>query len=892
MAAGGVHSLFVKSDLSMWMMGATSYDTRICLKTPTPITSNVVSVAAGRWGHSVFIKEDGSLWSMGENDHGQLGDGTTVDRSEPVKVADAVVAANAGVRHSMFICKDGSLWGMGDNYYRLLGDGNTNRTSPVWVGMAASMARGWSEGCAVIGWVPIALPESSVLLGEPITLAPTFISSEDLFAFQWAQNGTNLPDATNFSYTIGSATRADEGDYELILTSRFGRTVAKGYLAVRTIRISDQPQGAVLAEGSPYNLRVTSEGFGPLAYQWFKDGGALPNQTNNAISFSSFRLLDSGSYYVVITNRYEMTISIPINLCVSNAPLRRWGATTPIVITNNVAAAASGYAHTLFVKADSTLWSFGINDYGQLGDATRKARLSPLQVGSNVVVVAAGVKQSLFIKADGTLWGMGDDSTGSLGTGFSGNYLLPTLIAGDMAAASASQSFSLVLKCDGTLWGMGVRSGILTNATGTSVLISSNVTAMSAGSGHSVVLKADGTLWGMGSNLEGQLGIGSFSPSSPLVLIANGVLAVKAGSKHTLFLRADGSLWGMGANSAGQLGIGTNANQNLPVLITNGVVAFSAGTSHSLYATGDGRLFGMGTGCNLGTGTAPDSTRPFSISDGGFRVATLPEGPLASPAIAIGGGPYVTLTNKLINPGESATFSPSTPGETGPLSFQWLRNGTNILNATNCVYSISQAGYADAGDYTVFVESQFGYTRASATLVVNSAPVAIPLVMGAFSGEPQTLNVVNRRLPALDVDGDPVTIVSTTQGLNGGSVTNSESHVTYTSSAGFVGVDHFDYALGDSRGFFSTNTISVSVVSRTPEHNQLRIRLPANGKGIEWSYLGIPNSDYVVECTPNLLAPINWDPLATNFGDSSGIWNFTNQGSIGSPQFLRTRLLP
>ncbi len=94
--------------------------------------SGVIAVAAGSL-HSLFIKSDGSLWAMGDNGYGQLGDGTITDRHNPVQIeASGVITVAAGRLYSLFIKSDGSLWAMGNNGYGQLGDGTiTDRHSPV-----------------------------------------------------------------------------------------------------------------------------------------------------------------------------------------------------------------------------------------------------------------------------------------------------------------------------------------------------------------------------------------------------------------------------------------------------------------------------------------------------------------------------------------------------------------------------------------------------------------------------------------------------------------------------------------------------------------------------------------------------------------------------------------
>jgi len=146
-AAGSYHSLFLKTDGTLWAMGYNDSGqlgngTTSCnnpfsatCATPTPINvaNNVVAVAAGG-SDSLFVTIDGTLWAMGDNSSGQLGNGTTTNNFTPVSVTSNVVAVAAGASHSVFVTTDGTLWTMGNNQYGQLGNGTTNSSStPVSV---------------------------------------------------------------------------------------------------------------------------------------------------------------------------------------------------------------------------------------------------------------------------------------------------------------------------------------------------------------------------------------------------------------------------------------------------------------------------------------------------------------------------------------------------------------------------------------------------------------------------------------------------------------------------------------------------------------------------------------------------------------------------------------
>jgi alpha-tubulin suppressor-like RCC1 family protein len=242
----------------------------------------------------------------------------------------------------------------------------------------------------------------------------------------------------------------------------------------------------------------------------------------------------------------------------------------------NIAQGCEAY-HSLFLKADGSLWAMGFNQYGQLGDGTFNNTNKPEEiVGSNVTAVAAGFGHSLFLKADGSLWAMGFNQYGQLGDGTTDSGTYETnqpeqILASGVTAIATGEYHSLFLKSDGSLWAMGYNDdgqlgdGTFNDTNQPEQIVATGVTAIGAGAYHSLFLKSDGSLWVMGFDYYGQLGDYAIYDKvyRPEEIVASGVTAVAAGGQHSLILKSDGSLWAMGDNLEGQLGDGFSPYNSL-----------------------------------------------------------------------------------------------------------------------------------------------------------------------------------------------------------------------------------------------------------------------------------------------------------------------------------------
>jgi hypothetical protein len=128
---------------------------------------------------------------------------------------------------------------------------------------------------------------------------------------------------------------------------------------------------------------------------------------------------------------------------------------TPYKLMENVASVSAGYIHTFAIKKDASLWAWGTNWYGQLGDGTTTDRSTPKKIMDGVSHISAGTMHTLALKTDGTLWAWGTNQYGQLGNKSTVNSFSPIKVMESVIDFSAGEEHSLAIKSDGTLWAWG-----------------------------------------------------------------------------------------------------------------------------------------------------------------------------------------------------------------------------------------------------------------------------------------------------------------------------------------------------------------------------------------------------------------------------------------------------
>lgn len=269
---------------------------------------------------------------------------------------------------------------------------------------------------------------------------------------------------------------------------------------------------------------------------------------------------------------------------------------------NNLAVAV-GQHHSLVVKADGSVWAWGDNYQGQIGDGTKNHAYHPVKVIglTNIKAVAAGTDQSFAIGVDGTVWAWGYNGGGKLGDGTQITRTLPVKIT---------------------------------------ALPENSVKSISTGWGHTLAVMEDGTVWSWGNGQNGVLGDGTMeSKKYPVQLLGlHDIKEVSAGFFSSLALQSNGDVWGWGKDLPGHVADGKYSNVPIKLESLSNITSLSTGLGRShagvdkegrIWAWGEG-FFGMGKASEIreipeltGVSTENPLTSIKAVSFGGSHAVAL-----------------------------------------------------------------------------------------------------------------------------------------------------------------------------------------------------------------------------------------------------------------------------
>ncbi len=494
--------------------------------TPVEVTgiSGVIEVTAGA-SFDCALTGEGKVWCWGDNEHGQLGDGTATDRHSPVEVTGLPLAVEieAGGDHACAIAEAPGTWCWGDNEHGQLGDGTTTeRHSPVEVpGLsgAGGIAAGTAHTCARL--------EARVEC--------------------WGDNEHGQ---------LGDGTTTERHS-PVIAISGFGGTITAG------------------SEHTCANIGIRTS-----VWCWGdNEHGQLGDGTT--------------------TDRHS-----PVE----------------VIELPGSGALVAGGSYTCTVSYFA--WCWGDNEHGQLNDGTTTDRHTPVELDNHPIngLIAAGGSHACTLNEPGKIRCWGDNEHGQLGNGSTSVSSAPvgvkTLAGATAVATGGSTSCAITGDAKVKCWGEQDDVSSPTEIAGLA-----NVTGIGVGGNHSCALATQvGKVWCWGGNEDGQLGDGTTTDRDEPVEasgLANAT-SITLGGLHTCAVIEAGTVECWGDNEHGQLGDSTTTERHTPVEVTgvSGMTEVTAGASFNCALTGEGKVWCWGDNEHgqLGDGTTTDRHSPVEVT--------------------------------------------------------------------------------------------------------------------------------------------------------------------------------------------------------------------------------------------------------------------------------------
>lgn len=520
---------------------------------PTDVGGGYVQAVGGNL-ESAGIKADGSLWLWGGNEMGMFGDCTTTIHPRPVQVGTDAVQAALGRGFLVAMKKDGSVWTWGWPW-----DGDQMETpracrKPAQVVFGNGVSR-WES--PVGPTVRLKLPEpkgSGAIVAIAAGESHSAMVTADGGLWTWGSNeygqlatgstdgrrspqrsGSEFVDVfTDFNHTL--ALKKDGSlwhwgaDPAHFMRGDFAAAKDKALAPTQAFAGTTR----LLHSGPNFErgLGIGKDG-AILDWGYFSMAPDKPTRFGTGVReiaagpFGSNALRTDGSLWVL--EQYPVS-----------PPPRQIGRDFVHVVRDND-------DHAFGLQADGSLWAWGANKLGQLGDGTRTGRGDPVRIGSGFVQVATGRFHGIALASDGSVWTWGDNDAGVIGDGSTITRLTPVKVATGFVKVAAGDHHNLAVKADGTLWAWGSNeAGQLGDGTTTRRLVPvqvfpavppgkeaapaapSAIREVRVGQDFACAVYRDGAMKCWGNNSDGQLGNDRHSDMNPLPVTVEHPDAVRA----------------------------------------------------------------------------------------------------------------------------------------------------------------------------------------------------------------------------------------------------------------------------------------------------------------------------------------------------------------------------
>jgi len=611
--------------------------------------------------HFLAIKSNGDLYSWGKNLYGEIGNNTRTDSFNPVKIGEDYIEVSGGSYASFGIKSNSDLYAWGD----VVGDNKLDYNTPTKIGEGYKKVSAGEQFVFAIksngdlyswwynsinspkfgpnNYIPTKIDEDIVAVNSGDGGGIALKSNGDLYLIAYDEfYNFSIKTKLGEGYKVMAPGHGWNGYAQQQYTPSLAAIKNNGELHVWYVTddvVGDfqiiEGDWLEVSTGEDFVLALRTNGD---VYAWggnFKAAGTS-RQSSTPIKigegYSSIATSDWTSYGLKYSCPTTTTTTTTIAPAIISGTLWAWGyngkgqlgdgtvlaKSSPIqigsdndwksIIANSGTNPAS---HTMALKTNGTLWAWGYNEFGQLGDGTVVDKLSPIQIGSDSdwESISVGSNFTIAIKTDRTLWAWGNNLKGQLGDGTGINKNSPIQIGSDndWESISAGGESAFALKINGTLWAWGLsRFCQLGNGMSSPNQLSpiqigsgSDWKLISTGENSTIALKNDGTLWAWGYNEFGQLGVGpprSTLDTPTLIGSDNDWKSISVGGNFAIALKTNRTLWAWGYNGQHQLGDGTWVDKTSPVQIgsDNDWESISAGTAHTVALKTNGTLWAWG----------------------------------------------------------------------------------------------------------------------------------------------------------------------------------------------------------------------------------------------------------------------------------------------------------
>ncbi len=642
----------------------------------------------------------------------------------------------------------------------------------------------------------VSSPESrSANLGQRLTLAAVFSAGTASLSYQWYRGGTAITGATGSTFRIDGLSAAEVGTYTVTASNALGAASS----APAVVSLNPSPLLGVgaggrylLSPGQNLTLGLDASVPGNATVRWERNGRAVPGATARTLAITSASVADGGWYRVVfdagagprstaalfvlfapsstqairissngvpntapadfgprvvaLSQRSGITLALRDDGGVSRYPLETYyGASTAVAALRHIVGIEVGYSASYALRSDGTVATWTDQYY---------ATLPGVDALTEVVAISAGTGHLLALRADGTVVALGSAQYGATA--------VPADLR-DVVAVGAGDGYSLALRADGTVVGWGNNS----NGVSTPPVGLSNVTAIAAASSSAYALRSDGTVVGWGSPRYSQ-------PLVPPGL--TDVVALKSGNYGFIAVRANGTAvaWSLD-NYAGSPPMPPVATPVFAAAMGSQefwVLRDSSGDRAPTITTPPTALDAV-TGQNVvfrvaaSSGTAPLT---YQWRRSGVAIPGATEAVLQFSRLAVGdtGTIDVTVANYLgaittvgvpltvdtrnavsvapfgrqvLASGSTLSLTGST-ALTGPVTYQWRRNGRPIGGATQAALSIGAVTSAHSGRYELVAANAVGPAVSFPVWVFVGNSLGLSVWGGSLGAVPSNLGAL------------------------------------------------------------------------------------------------------------------------------------------------------